>query len=258
MDLSSLEPHIRRILTAPDVDLATISAKRVRKQLIAEGEDEEKLRQCKDEVDALIAQVFHLVNEAAQVHTGGEASPGPKRKRSSSPGDDQSSQAVHSDSRQKPGHLKSDEQLARQLSHELNGRATRGSSTSGTAKGKGSRDHSRTKTKKPRGKSSPTIDSEQEDEGEDDGPSRKKAKGGFGKEYMLSDALANLVGAPVLSRPQAVKKIWDHIKENNLQDPNDKREILCDSKLKAIFRTDRLNMFKMNKMLGQHLIEPGE
>jgi len=54
----------------------------------------------------------------------------------------------------------------------------------------------------------------------------------------------------MLSRPHAVKKIWEYIKLNNLQDPKDKRDILCDSHLKAVFKTDKVNMFKMNKILG--------
>lgn len=74
----------------------------------------------------------------------------------------------------------------------------------------------------------------------------------------MSDALADIAGQTMLSRPQAVKKLWDHIKANNLQDPSDKREILCDDAMKAVFRTDRLNMFKMNKLLGDHLMQPGE
>lgn len=58
-----------------------------------------------------------------------------------------------------------------------------------------------------------------------------------------SDALSALVGEARLSRPQAVKKIWEYIKANNLQDESDKRYILCDGPLRAVFHTDRLHMF---------------
>lgn len=54
-----------------------------------------------------------------------------------------------------------------------------------------------------------------------------------------------------MSRPQVVKNLWVHIKGQNLQNPNDKREIICDDHLRSIFGVDKMNMFAMNKMLGQ-------
>lgn len=54
-----------------------------------------------------------------------------------------------------------------------------------------------------------------------------------------------------LSRPQVVKRLWNYIKGNGLQNPEDKREILCDPGMKAIFNVDKIDMFKMNKFLGQ-------
>ena len=57
-----------------------------------------------------------------------------------------------------------------------------------------------------------------------------------------SDALVSLVGEPKLSRPQTVKRIWEYIKGKDLQDPSDKRFILCDDTMKAVFNTDKLHM----------------
>ena len=48
-----------------------------------------------------------------------------------------------------------------------------------------------------------------------------------------------------------VKLLWDHIKANNMQNPSNKREIVCDDAFRAIFKCDRIDMFKMNKELGQ-------
>lgn len=48
-----------------------------------------------------------------------------------------------------------------------------------------------------------------------------------------------------------MKQLWDYIKSNNLQNPDYKKEILCDEKLKAVFNVDKIDMFKMNKVLGQ-------
>lgn len=70
---------------------------------------------------------------------------------------------------------------------------------------------------------------------------------------MLSDPLANLLRVEKLSRPQVVKKLWEYIKSNDLQNPKDKREIVCDSAMRAVFGSNKINMFQMNKVLGQHL-----
>jgi upstream activation factor subunit UAF30 len=50
-----------------------------------------------------------------------------------------------------------------------------------------------------------------------------------------------------------VKRLWQHIKGNNLQDPENKRQIICDEKMMAVFRQPKVDMFKMNKEIGQHL-----
>jgi len=45
-----------------------------------------------------------------------------------------------------------------------------------------------------------------------------------------------------MSRPQVVKKIWEYVKERNLQNPDDKRQIMCDEKLQAVFKQDSVHM----------------
>ena len=50
-----------------------------------------------------------------------------------------------------------------------------------------------------------------------------------------------------------VSKVWEYIREKNLQNPDDRREILADDKLKAVFGKDKVTMFEMNKYLAQHL-----
>jgi upstream activation factor subunit UAF30 len=47
------------------------------------------------------------------------------------------------------------------------------------------------------------------------------------------------------------KALWAYIKSNDLQDPKDKRNILCDDKLKTLFQRDKVNMFKMNKYISE-------
>jgi upstream activation factor subunit UAF30 len=69
----------------------------------------------------------------------------------------------------------------------------------------------------------------------------------------LSAPLSSLLNETQLSRPQTVKKIWEYIKANDLQDPSDKRNIICDDRLRAVFKQDKVHMFTMNKILGQNL-----
>lgn len=61
-----------------------------------------------------------------------------------------------------------------------------------------------------------------------------------------------------MSRPDIVKKLWKYIKDNNLQDPADRRYILCDDQLKTIFDQDRVNSFGMNRDLSKHLTKKEE
>lgn len=69
----------------------------------------------------------------------------------------------------------------------------------------------------------------------------------------LSAPLSSLLGETQLSRPQTVKKIWEYVKARELQDPNDKRQIRCDDAMRAVFKSDRVHMFTMNKILNQNL-----
>ncbi|KAI7729911.1 hypothetical protein M8C21_010856, partial [Ambrosia artemisiifolia] len=50
------------------------------------------------------------------------------------------------------------------------------------------------------------------------------------------------------------KQLWAYIKKNNLQDPGNKRKIICDEALRVVFETDSTDMFKMNKLLAKHII----
>jgi chromatin remodeling complex protein RSC6 len=67
----------------------------------------------------------------------------------------------------------------------------------------------------------------------------------------ISDPLAAVLQYDKLSRPQVVKQLWVYIKGNELQNPGNRREILCDAGLRAVFGVDKIDMFKMNKVLGQ-------
>lgn len=76
---------------------------------------------------------------------------------------------------------------------------------------------------------------------------------GLQRPVTPSADLAVIVGSDPLPRSQVVKKVWDHIKANNLQNPANKREIMADDKLKKIFGKDKVSMFEMNKHLSAHV-----
>ena len=79
------------------------------------------------------------------------------------------------------------------------------------------------------------------------------ARGGLSRPVTPSADLAAITGADPLPRSQVVSKMWDYIRANKLQNPENKREILADDKLKKVFGTDRCSMFEMNKHLSRHL-----
>jgi chromatin remodeling complex protein RSC6 len=61
------------------------------------------------------------------------------------------------------------------------------------------------------------------------------------------------VGTGPLSRGDVVKKMWDYIKANNLQNPSNKRNVMSDDKLRIIFGKDEVTMFEMTKLVSTHL-----
>jgi upstream activation factor subunit UAF30 len=85
------------------------------------------------------------------------------------------------------------------------------------------------------------------------GTSTRKVNPALMKPLTPSKELAAIVGSEPLPRPQVVKKVWDYIKSNNLQNAANKREIKADDKLRKVFGKDKVTMFEMNKHLASHL-----
>ncbi|KIM63938.1 hypothetical protein SCLCIDRAFT_116207 [Scleroderma citrinum Foug A] len=250
-DLEALKEPITRILSAPGVDLKTITAKRVRKQLLQDaslGLTSEGLKVRREEVDRLITQIYEVVCQEAPDDDGskrkredGEEEDGvdEQAEGSESGGDAEEEPKPRPKKKGKKTVEESDAALARKLSSEINGRSRRAAS-------------SPKKTKR-RVKSSATVDSE--DDGDDvEGKKKKRgggARGGFAKEFTLSEPLSVVVGVEKLSRPQVVKKLWEYIHGHDLQNPSNKKEIICDDALRAVFAVEKIDMFRMNKVLGQ-------
>jgi chromatin remodeling complex protein RSC6 len=68
-----------------------------------------------------------------------------------------------------------------------------------------------------------------------------------------SKELAAVVGPGPLPRGEVVRKVWAYIKQHDLQNPENRREILADAKLERVFGKKKVTMFEMNKHLAQHL-----
>ena len=68
-----------------------------------------------------------------------------------------------------------------------------------------------------------------------------------------SAALAAVIGNEAVARTEVMKKLWDYIKANNLQDPKDKRTIHADAKLQAVFGKATVGMFEIAGLIGPHL-----
>jgi DNA topoisomerase-3 len=68
-----------------------------------------------------------------------------------------------------------------------------------------------------------------------------------------SAELAAVIGSELVARPQVMKKLWDYIKANNLQDAKDKRSINADTKLLAVFGKPQVTMFELAGIAGKHL-----
>lgn len=82
----------------------------------------------------------------------------------------------------------------------------------------------------------------------------RKANPALLKPLGLSPELEAVVGKGPLPRGEVVKKMWDYIKKHDLQNPANKRNILADDKLKAIFGgKGEVTMFEMTKLVSAHM-----
>jgi upstream activation factor subunit UAF30 len=80
------------------------------------------------------------------------------------------------------------------------------------------------------------------------------ANAALSKPMNVSADLEAVIGKGPMPRSEVTKKIWDYIKKNDLQNPKNKRNILADEKLKAVFGGKaEVTMFEMTKLVSAHL-----
>jgi len=98
------------------------------------------------------------------------------------------------------------------------------------------------------------TDATESEQGEDKAAGVRKVNPALTKPVTPDAELAAVVGSDPIPRPQVVKRLWDYIKAEGLQDANDKRMINADDKLRAVFDgKDQVSMFEMTKHVSRHL-----
>ncbi|URD89651.1 hypothetical protein MUK42_27905 [Musa troglodytarum] len=95
---------------------------------------------------------------------------------------------------------------------------------------------------------------------EREGKQQKGGSSGLLVPLPLSDDLMKFFGTGenTLSRSEAVKRMWEYIKQNNLQDPADKRNVICDEKLRELLKVDSFYGFTVSKLLAPHFIKANQ
>ena len=82
----------------------------------------------------------------------------------------------------------------------------------------------------------------------------RKPNAAFMAPLNLSDSLAAVVGNKPLPRTQIIKKIWEYIKKNKLQDSKNRRMINADEKLGLIFGgRKQISMFELAKVVNDQI-----
>ncbi len=83
--------------------------------------------------------------------------------------------------------------------------------------------------------------------------STRKPNAAFMAPLTPNSTLAGVVGNKPLPRTEIVKKVWDHIKKNGLQDQKNKRMINADEKLRPLFGKGQISMFELAKIVNNNI-----
>src|SRR5574337_1611744 len=83
--------------------------------------------------------------------------------------------------------------------------------------------------------------------------SARKPNAAFMAPLTPDAALGEVVGSKPIPRTEIVKKVWEYIKKNGLQDKNNRRMLNADAKLKPLFGKDQISMFELAKIVNKHV-----
>lgn len=83
---------------------------------------------------------------------------------------------------------------------------------------------------------------------------KRKPNAAFMAPLTVSSSLADVIGSKPMPRTEIIKKIWDYIKKNGLQDKTNKRMINADQKLGLIFGGKKqISMFELAKVVNDQI-----
>lgn len=84
--------------------------------------------------------------------------------------------------------------------------------------------------------------------------SKRKPNAAFMRPVTIGAVLQPIVGSKPIPRTEVVKKVWEYIKKNKLQDAKERRNINADENLKKVFGGKKtVSMFEMTKLISGHL-----
>ncbi|KAK1358955.1 Upstream activation factor subunit spp27 [Heracleum sosnowskyi] len=107
----------------------------------------------------------------------------------------------------------------------------------------------------PRGVNMCTVVAATSKKTETETTTKKREPRGIMKPRPVSPEMQAVVGVSEIPRTQALKLIWAYIKENNLQDPENKKIIICDEKLKKIFKgNERVGFLEVAGLISPHFL----
>lgn len=89
-------------------------------------------------------------------------------------------------------------------------------------------------------------------------PDRPKRETAFTRPTPLSDELCSFLGLPngsELARTEVTTRISKYVREKELSNPENKRQILLDEPLKAIMGVDTIEWLQMQKYLKPHFVQ---
>lgn len=76
------------------------------------------------------------------------------------------------------------------------------------------------------------------------------------EKYKLSQALMELLGIEVDTRPRIIAAIWHYVKARKLQNPNDPSFFNCDAPLQKVFGEDKMKFTMVSQKISPHLSPP--
>ena len=90
---------------------------------------------------------------------------------------------------------------------------------------------------------------------------KKKSPSGFAKPTPISSDLSNFLGIPIgdqIARTDVTSKVIAYVKEHNLQNPEDKKQIVPDAKLNALLQAGdiKVTFFNLQTHLKKHFLAP--